>query len=133
MARPSSSVAKSALVSDAARQQLAMVRDEWLAPLVTQITEQAERIGRLEAERESASAQRVTQAETIAELRRRAEVAEAEADGLRLRLAEVSVPAVVVVAGQDATEGPHATATASDAHRPVQGLWRRLRRAWRGR
>ncbi len=35
-----------------ARAQLEAVRDEWLAPLVAQITEQAERIGRLEAERD---------------------------------------------------------------------------------
>ena len=69
----------------------------------------------------------------LEEVRRRAEVAEAEAAGLRLRLAEASVPALVVVAGQDATEASPATATASDAHSPVQGLWRRLRRAWRGR
>ena len=42
--------------------------------------------------------------ETIAELRRRAEVAEAEAYALRLRLAETSAPPVVAVAGQDAPE-----------------------------
>jgi len=58
--------------------------------------------------------------ETIDELRRRAEVAEAEAEGLRLRLAEGSVPAVPFVAGQVATKAAPATATASDAHRPAQ-------------
>jgi len=67
----------------------------------------------------------------VAELRRRAEAAEADADALRLRLAEVDVPPVVVVAGQDATEGPHTTGTTTAAHRPVQGLWRRLRRRLR--
>ncbi len=72
------------------------------------------------------------QQETIAELRRRAEVAEAEADALRLRLAEIDVPAVVVVAGQDATEEQDATPTTPVAHRGVQRLWRRLRRRLAG-
>ena len=76
--------------------------------------------------------QLAAQQETIAELRRRAEVAEAEAEALRLRLAEASVPPVVVVAGQDATEGSHTAGTTPAAHRPARGLWRRLRRAWRG-
>ena len=71
--------------------------------------------------------------ETIDELRRRAEVAEAELDGARLRLAEVSVPPLVVVAGQDATQGAHAMGTIPVAHEPARGLWWRLRRAWRGR
>ena len=117
-------VAGSALVSPSARAQLEAVRDEWFAPLIAQITEQAERIGRLEAERDG-------QAAMVEELRRRAEAAEAEADTLRLRLAEVDVPAVVVVAGQEATAAPRATATTPTAHRPAHGLWRRLRRALR--
>jgi len=41
-------------VAPAARQQLEAIRDEWLAPLVAQITEQAEALGRLEAERDQA-------------------------------------------------------------------------------
>ncbi len=141
------SVAESALVSNAARQQLAMVRDEWLAPLVAQITEQAERIGRLEGERtahqetiaelrrqrdEDRERERQAQDEQrdfLAELRRRADVAEAELAGARLRLAEVSVPAVVVVAGQNAPEGQRAMETTSTAHGLVRALWGRLRRA----
>ncbi len=71
------------------------------------------------------------QQETIAELRRRAEVAEADAEGLRLRLAEGSVPPVLVVAGQEATEAVPGTETTSETQRPVQRLWRRLRRVWR--
>ena len=70
--------------------------------------------------------------ETIAELRRRAEVAEAELDVVRLRLAEVAVPPVLVVASQDVTEGQDATATTPEAHSPIQGLWWRLRRTLRG-
>ena len=112
-------------VNPSARAQLEAVRDEWLAPLIAQITEQAERIGRLEAERDG-------QVELLAELRRRAEVAEAELDGARLRLAEVSVPAVVVVAGQETTEAPRATATTPAAHRPAQRLWQRLRQRFGG-
>jgi hypothetical protein len=118
-------------VSDAARLQLAAIRDEWLTPLV-------ERVGALERENGDLAGQLAARAdvlaakdETIAELRRRAEVAEAELDAVRLRLAEVDVPAVVVVAGQDATEGPDATERTSPAYKPVQGLWWRLRRAWR--
>ncbi|MDP9358683.1 MAG: hypothetical protein M3Q71_18430 [Chloroflexota bacterium] len=38
-------------ISPAARSQLEAIRDEWLAPLVERIQNQAERIGRLEAER----------------------------------------------------------------------------------
>ena len=76
--------------------------------------------------------QLAAQRETIAELRRRAEAAEAERDDLRLRLAEVDVPAVVVVAGQEGAGGPDATETTPAAPSPVQGLWRRLRRVWRG-
>ncbi len=71
--------------------------------------------------------QLAAQAETIAELRRRAEVAEAELEGARLRLAEVSVPPLVVVAGQEAPEGADATATTFAAPRGAQGVWRRLR------
>ncbi len=43
-------------VSPAARSQLEAIRDEWLAPLVAQIREQAEQIGRLQAEREAMAA-----------------------------------------------------------------------------
>ncbi|CAA9556026.1 MAG: hypothetical protein AVDCRST_MAG88-1118 [uncultured Thermomicrobiales bacterium] len=46
--------------------------------------------------------------------------------------AEVSVPPVVVVASQDAPEGQGTTAPTPVAHRGVQGLWRRLRRALAG-
>jgi hypothetical protein len=58
------------IVNPNARAQLEAIRDEWLQPLVGTIAEQAERIGRLEHERDG-------QADTIAELRGRAEVAEA--------------------------------------------------------
>ena len=45
-------------VSDAARRQLEAIRDEWLAPMVGQIREQAEEIGRLRAERQAVAEER---------------------------------------------------------------------------
>ncbi len=44
-------------ISPAARSQLEAIRDEWLAPLVDRIQSQAERIGRLEAERDALTAE----------------------------------------------------------------------------
>ncbi len=52
----------------------------------------------------------------------------AETGGLRLWLAEVSVPPVLVVAGQEAPEAPPATIPTSTS---AQGLWARLRRVLR--
>lgn len=66
-------------------------------------------MGQLSGEQVGAEeAQRRTD-ELVAELCQRAEVAETEAEGLCLRLAEGSVPLVVVVAGQGAPETLHAT------------------------
>ncbi len=44
-------------IAPAARSQLEAIRDEWLAPLVERIQNQAERIGRLEAERDHLQAE----------------------------------------------------------------------------
>ncbi len=49
------------------------------------------------------------------------EAAEAERDELRLRLAEASVPPVVVVAEQESTAHPRARDSGA------RGLWRRVR------
>ena len=95
-----------------------------LAPFIAELGAVREELGHVKAERDG-------QAAMVEELRRRAEVAEAELAGARRRLAEVSVPAVVVVARQEGIEGPHATETTSTAHRPVQGWWWRLRRVLR--
>ncbi len=46
-----------AAISPAARSQLEAIRDEWLAPLIDRIQSQAERIGRLEAERDALAAE----------------------------------------------------------------------------
>ena len=55
----------------AARAQLDAIRDEWLQPLIDQLKEQAEQIGRLEAERDIVTGERD-------ELRRRVAGLEAE-------------------------------------------------------
>jgi hypothetical protein len=94
-------------VNPNARAQLEAIRDEWLAPLVAQITTQAERIGHLEAERDA--------------LQRRVEAAEAavsrQHDG----------------AGQERPqEGSGTPEPATVARHDAPGLWGRLRRRWRG-
>ena len=101
------SAAATALVSDAARRQLATIRDEWLAPLIAQLGDQAERIGRLAAEGEAKD-------ETIAKLRHRAERAEAERDRL--------------TAAQAAQDGPRPQGEIEAAHTAAPGVWGRLRR-----
>jgi excisionase family DNA binding protein len=90
-----------------AREQLMAVRDEWLAPLVAQITTQAERIGHLEAERD--------------ELRRRVEVAEA---ALSRQHGEGDQ--------ERALDSPGTPEPPPVAQHPVLGEWGRVRRWWRG-
>ena len=108
------------MVNPNARAQLEAIRDEWLAPLVAQITEQAERIGHLEAERE--------------ELRRRAEAAEAELSATRL----AHEREVDELRAQAPPAPPHAASpptTAIDTpapQKPPEGLWARLRRVFGG-
>jgi hypothetical protein len=102
-------LADTALVTDAARQQLASIRDEWLAPLVAQITEQAEAIGRLEQERD--------------ELRRRAEAAEAERDALRRQAAPAPPHEATTITTPADTPAPPA---------PAGGFWGRVRRVFGG-
>ncbi len=109
-----------ALVSSEQQAQADAIVQRLLAPFIAELGTVREELGRVKAERDAGAA-------TVAELRRRAEAAEAEADTLRLRLAEVSVPPVLVVAGQEALEGPNATPATLAAHRGVQGVWRRLR------
>ncbi len=92
-------------VNPNARAQLEAIRDEWLAPLVAQITTQAERIGHLEAERD--------------ELQRRVEAAEAavsrQHDG----------------AGQErASDSPGTPEPPTVAQHDAPGLWGRVRRWW---
>jgi len=104
-------LADAALVSDLARQQLATIRDEWLAPLI-------ERIGELERENGRLEATTAAKDETIAELRRRAERAEAERDRL--------------TATQAAQDDLGATEASAAARGDAPGVWGRLARWWRG-
>ncbi len=105
------SLADAALVTDAARQQLATIRDEWLAPLI-------ERIGTLERQNGRLEATTATQAETIAELRRRTEQAEAERDRL--------------AAAQDGPEATEALTPDNPNPEPIAGFWARVRRVFGG-
>jgi excisionase family DNA binding protein len=93
------------IVNPTARAQLEAIRDEWLAPLVAQITTQAERIGHLEAERD--------------ELRRRVEVAEMELS----TIASTDPPQVAAAA-------PSGTGPPPRANNTKGGIWGRLRRRW---
>jgi hypothetical protein len=92
-------------VNPNARAQLEAIRDEWLAPLVAQITTQAERIGHLEAERD--------------ELQRRVEAA------------ETAVSRQHDGAGQErAQEGSGTPEPATVARHDAPGGWGRLRQWW---
>jgi len=104
-------------VNASARAQLEAIRDEWLQPLVSTIAEQAERIGRLEQERDG-------QAVTIAELRRRAEAAETA-------LAAASAPPAAPQP-PGAETARHESEDAPVAPGGAGSFWRRLRRALGG-
>ena len=137
-------VSEDALVTEAARQQLTSIRDEWLQPLVDRIATLEREGGWLEAERD-------TTRKAVAEQRRRAEIAEAERDALRRRLdaaqaapqapgaAEGPPPAVVRRArarraarppGSRAGRASGPGSAASHGRGPA--AWRRLLRALRG-
>ncbi len=113
----------SVVVNPNARAQLEAIRDEWLQPLVETIARQAEQIGRLQAERDGATSQLLAKdqtiaareqalaadALTIAELRRRAEVAEAQlARRLEADQARILRQAEAEQARQQAEEAAHA-------------------------
>ncbi len=124
----------SVAVNPNARAQLEAIRDEWLQPLVETIARQAEQIGRLQAERDGATSQLLAKdqtiaareqalaadALTIAALRRRAEVAEAELFRQRT--------------DQEAAQAAQDAPGRQEAHRAGQGadpgVWAWLRRRW---
>jgi hypothetical protein len=66
---PAADAPEAQLVTADARRHFAAIRSEWLAPLLAELTDQADRIAQLEA--------------ALAAQRRRAEAAEAERDALR--------------------------------------------------
>lgn len=104
-------------VNPNARAQLEAIRDEWLAPLVERIGQLEREIGRLEGARDAQAAEVAAKDEMIAELRRRAELAE---HALHLPQAEETSGASAA-----SVEPPVASA-------PAPTLWRRLRRAFGG-
>jgi hypothetical protein len=87
--------------------QLEAIRDEWRAPLVAQITSQAERIGHLEAERD--------------ELHRRVEAAESAVSRRRDKPGQERV-----------LEGPGTPEPSSVAQHDAPGVWGRVQCWWRG-
>jgi excisionase family DNA binding protein len=114
-----------AAISVAGRAQLDAIMQEWLAPLIDRIATLEREAGGLEAENQAKDAALATkeqtitaQAEVIAELRRRAEAAEAERD----RLSAV----------QAAQMGQETQETTGTVEEPSRGLWARLGRWWRG-
>ena len=124
-------------VNPSARAQLEAIRDEWLAPLI-------ERIATLERENGGLEATTAAKDQVIAELRRRAEVAEAELGAARVALdmtvagqAEALVEAATLrgqlsaaTPAQDATTGADSTPQSSAPPAPAEGLWGRVRRWW---
>ncbi len=123
------SLAESALVSDAARRQLATIRDEWLAPLIARMGELERENGRLQAERD--------------DLRRRAEVAEAEVSRrreeeagaaalLRRRIEQERKNREGMQGAQDGPGAPEGASADKPGGAPSAGLWARVRRVFGG-
>jgi hypothetical protein len=120
-------------VSPAAYAQLEAIRDRWLAPLVETITEQAQQIGRLEAERDTAEAM-------VDEQRRRAERAEREREDLRRRAGALKAERDRLLAEAARNDPPGAPAGTygaddlGDVWDNPRSLWRRVWQAltWRG-
>ena len=114
----------SVAVSPAAYAQLEAIRDRWLAPLVETITEQAQQIGRLEAERDTAEAM-------VDEQRRRAERAEREREELRRQAATLAAERdqlraeAAQIAPRAAPAGTSEAEDVGDVWGP-QPLWRRV-------
>ena len=119
-------------VSPAAYAQIEAIRDQWLAPLVAQITEQAETIGQLRAERDVAE-------QLAADATRRAEAAEHEQEELRRLAEDLQARHDALRSSAVYTDPPVAPArtggadNAGDVWEDPQPLWRRVWRAIRGK
>ncbi len=116
-------------VSPAARSLLEAIRDEWLAPLVAQIREQAETIGRLDAERAAIAEERDRlRAERDSDRRladRLVDLLQVERDEAQ---AELELLRSVANAPPDAPrtqpEAPGATETGAAPFAPSVAAWR---------
>ena len=123
--------ARAVTVSPAGYAQLEAIRDQWLAPLVAQITEQAERIGRLESERDIAE-------QLADEQRRRAERAERDREELRRQAEALQVERDRLLAEATQSAPPAAPASTretigtDETWEDPEPLWRRVWRAIRG-
>jgi excisionase family DNA binding protein len=121
----------SVAVSPAAYAQLEAIRDRWLAPLVETIAEQAQQIGRLDAERDVAE-------QMVHEQRRRAERAEREREQLRRQAEALEAERDRLLAEAVHSASPAAPAGTSGAIGAGEGwedpepLWRRLWRSIKG-
>jgi len=103
-----------------ARSQLEAIRDEWLAPLVAQISDQAETIGRVTAERDQAR----IQAE-MAALER--EQIQAERDALQARMSALeTLQAESLMQVSSAPETATSDATGTSRKRRQRRWWLRL-------
>ena len=100
-----------ALVSPDQQVQADAIVQRLLAPFIAELGEVREELGRTKAQSEAKD-------ETIAELRRRAKVAEAARDRL--------------VAAQAAQDAPGATGVPTVGQGDAPGVWGRVRRWWRG-
>ncbi len=118
-------------VSPAARSQLEAIRDEWLAPLVAQIREQAEEIGRLQAERSAAVRERDDLAARLADDRKLADqlvnVLQAERDALAAEVERLKTAQDAPVAAREPQHGAQPVETAPDPSPSWwSAWWRRL-------
>ena len=117
-------------VSPAARAQLEAIRDEWLAPLVAQIREQAERIGRLEAERDALAAQvAATEAREAGErgaADQLVDLLQEQRDALRAELDRVRAVHDAAVARSAAPEATETPATGQRTTGALRWLWARF-------
>jgi len=116
---------------------LEMIRDTWLLPLVDRIAELEHQTGHLEAERAQAQRDCEAQAEQVAELRQRAEVAEAEWQRLQATYDVTAAERAAAQAERDqlrarvaALEAAQPAAVVQQPASPTTGVESARRRRW---